>query len=204
MARPGRPHSDGSSGFAGNARGLGSGPSHQAEHYQHQSEQRPQGTTVDVTVTGTNLNVVRSGVGSTSIGLDGSGIGLTFLPGRTDNRLPLRLVIAPNAPAGPRTITVRPPGSTSSAEWANATFTVLQAAAGPPAPRARPIISRIDPVAVGQGATTTITITGTNLKEPPGVAGDTNITLDDRGIRFFTEEHSATRIRLRLEIPAKR
>jgi Quinohemoprotein amine dehydrogenase, alpha subunit domain III/IPT/TIG domain len=104
-----------------------------------------QGTTVSVTLTGTNFtagsNVVISGTGVTQFGA-------TFSP----TSITTNFVIAANATLGARTVTVGTSGGTS----AGVTFTVV-------AKPTTPTLTSISPITGTRGNTVAVTLTGTNF-----------------------------------------
>ncbi len=104
-----------------------------------------QGTTVAVTLTGSNFtagsNVAISGTGITQFGA-------TFSP----TSITTNFVIAGNATLGARTVTVGTSGGTTAA----VTFTVV---AKPPTPT----LTSISPITGSRGSTVAVTLTGTNF-----------------------------------------
>jgi len=104
-----------------------------------------QGTTVAVTLTGSNFtagsNVMISGTGITQFGA-------TFSP----TSITTNFVIAGNATLGARTVTVGTSGGTTAA----LTFTVV---AKPPTPT----LTSISPITGSRGSTVAVTLTGTNF-----------------------------------------
>ena len=121
--------------------------------------QGARGTTVAVTLTGTNFVV-----GATTVNVSGSGVTVTNITvsGGTPQTVTVRrrtsptataisgtsltanFVIDPAAAAGPRTVTITTAGGTSAAQ----TFTI-----GPPAPPAAPTLTSVAPNQGVQGST---------------------------------------------------
>lgn len=105
----------------------------------------PAGSTVDATITGTNL-------AGAAVKVKGSGVTVTVLPGGTATSLLIRLTIAPNAPVGQQvTIFVSTPVAPASAVTS---FSIQASAARAPAanapvPAAAPTIGRVERTADG-------------------------------------------------------
>jgi hypothetical protein len=104
-----------------------------------------QGTTVAVTLTGTNFVI-----GGTTVNLTGTGVTANSVVVGSTTSLTANFVIDAAAPLGGRTVTVTTSGGTSN----GLTFTV-----NPPAPT----LITVAPNQGGQGATVAVTLTGTNF-----------------------------------------
>ncbi len=128
------------------------------------------GTTVAVTLTGTNFIV-----GATTVTVGGGGVTVSAVDGVTisavivgsSTSLTANFVIAPTAAAGARTVTVTTAGGTSSGQ----TFTVS------PPTTAAPTLTSVSPNQGMQGTTVAVTLTGTNF-----VVGATTVTVGGGGV----------------------
>lgn len=117
-----------------------------------------QGTTVGVTLTGSNFVS-----GATTVQVSGSGVSVNSVTVSSATSLTANFVIDAGAAPGARTVTVTTAGGTSSR-----TFTVTL----PP-----PTLTAIVPASGSQGATPTVTLTGSNF-----VTGGTTIVIGGTGV----------------------
>ena len=117
-----------------------------------------QGTTVAVTLTGTNFVV-----GATTVAVGGGGVTVNNVIVGSRTSLTANFVLDPTAAAGPRTVTVTTAGGTSGAR----TFTISL-----PAPGA-PTLTSVSPNQGIRGTTVAVTLTGTNF-----VVGATTVTVE--------------------------
>jgi hypothetical protein len=128
--------------------------------------QGTQGSTVAVTLTGTNLRLVIAGF--RRVNVSGTGITVTVTGTEdSDTSLTANFAIDAAAPVGARNVTVTTAGGTS----AFVTFAVNAPAAG------APTLTAISPAQGTQGATVAVTLTGTNF-----VAGATTVTISGAGV----------------------
>lgn len=116
------------------------------------------GTTVGVTLTGTNFVS-----GATTVAVSGSGVSVNSVTVSSATSLTANFVIDAGAAPGARTVTVTTAGGTSSR-----TFTVTL----PP-----PTFTGISPTSGSQGRTVGVRLTGTNF-----VPGGTTIVIDGTGV----------------------
>jgi IPT/TIG domain len=107
------------------------------------------GTTVPVTLTGTNLT------GASAVTMAGGGVTCTITGTSTATNVTASCVISATATTGARTVTVTTPGGTSNA----VTFTITGAT-----------VTSIAPTTGSRGETVPVTITGTNLATASAVA----------------------------------
>ena len=116
------------------------------------------GTSVPVTLTGTNLT------GATAVAVSGTGVTVSGLTVVNATTATATFTIAGTATVSARTVTITTPGGTSN----TVTFTVTSPGA--------PTLTSIAPTSGAQGATVPITLTGTNL------TGATAITVSGTGV----------------------
>ena len=117
-----------------------------------------QGTTVAVTLTGTNFVV-----GATTVTVSGGGVTVNNVVVGSRTSLTANFVLDPAAAAGPRSVTVTTAAGTSGAQ----TFTIDL----PPAP-GTPTLTSVSPNQGLRGTTVAVTLTGTNF-----VVGATTVTV---------------------------
>jgi hypothetical protein len=122
-----------------------------------------QGATLNVTITGTNLN-------GTSEVRFGTGIALNSYTVLSGNQLTANITIAPDSTVGTRDISVTTPGGTYVLP---ASFTVKQAL---------PKIASISPDNGNQGATLTITIKGINFSGASEVRFGTGMAVNNMSV----------------------
>ncbi len=115
------------------------------------------GTTVAVTLTGTNFIA-----GGTTVTVSGTGITVTGVTVSSNTSLTANFALDAAAALGARNVTVTTAGGTSAA----LSFTV-----NPPAPGA-PTLTSVSPNQGTQGTTVAVTLTGTNF-----VVGATTVTV---------------------------
>lgn len=116
-------------------------------------------TTVRVALTGTNFSERES-----TISVSGAGVAVEALAFGSATLLEANFVIAADAAAGDREVTVSTPGGTSAAR----TFSILLAP---------PTIAAVTPSAGARGSTAEVTITGTNF-----VPGETTVAVTGSGV----------------------
>jgi Coenzyme PQQ synthesis protein D (PqqD)/IPT/TIG domain len=119
------------------------------------------GTTVPVTLTGTNFVV-----GATTVNVSGAGVTVNNVVVGSSTSLTANLVLDPAAAAGARTVTVTTAGGTSGPQ----TFTI---SLPPPAPT----LTSVSPNQGLRGSTVAVTLTGTNF-----VVGATTVTVAGGGV----------------------
>ena len=128
--------------------------------------QGTRGTTVAVTLTGTNFVV-----GATTVTVSGAGVTVNTVVVAARTSLTANFVLDPAAATGARTVTVTTAGGTSGAQ----TFTVNL-----PAPGA-PTLTSVAPAQGIQGTTVAVTLTGTNF-----VVGATTVAVSGAGVTVNT------------------
>ena len=124
--------------------------------------QGTQGSTVAVTLTGTNFVV-----GATTVAVSGAGVTVNTVVVGSSTSLTANFVINAAAATGARTVTVTTGGGTSGAQ----SFTINL-----PAPGA-PTLTSVAPNLGTQGATVAVTLTGTNF-----VIGATTVSVSGAGV----------------------
>ena len=140
-----------------------------------------QGTSVDVTLTGTHF------LAGATVAVSGAGVTVSNVDVDSATSITATLAIAANAAAGARTVTVTTAGGTSGGR----TFTV-----NAPDPEA-PTLTGINPASGVQGASVDVTLTGTNFLAGATVgASGTGVTVSNIVVA------SATSITARLTIAA--
>ena len=122
-----------------------------------------QGTTVAVTLIGTNFVV-----GATTVAVSGGGVTVTNVVVGSTTSLTANFVLDPAAAEGPRTVTVTTAAGTSGAQ----TFTINL----PPAP-GTPTLTSVSPNQGMRGTTVAVTLTGTNF-----VVGATTVAVGGGGV----------------------
>ena len=128
--------------------------------------QGTQGTTVAVTLTGTNFVV-----GATTVNVSGGGVTVNNVVVGSTTSLTANFVLDAAATEGPRTVTVTTAGGTSGAQ----TFTINL-----PTPGA-PTLTSVAPNQGIRGTTVAVTLTGTNF-----VVGATTVTVSGGGVTVNT------------------
>ena len=108
-----------------------------------------QGTTVAVTLTGTNFVV-----GATTVTVSGGGVTVNNVVVGSSTSLTANFVLDPAAAAGARSVTVTTAAGTSGAQ----TFTI-----DPPPPPGTPTLTSVSPNQGIRGTTVAVTLTGTNF-----------------------------------------
>ena len=121
--------------------------------------QGTQGTTVAVTLTGTNFVV-----GATTVNVSGAGVTVNNVVVSGATSLSANLVLDPAATAGARTVTVATAGGTSGGQ----TFTINLPA---------PTLTSVSPNQGTLGTTVAVTLTGTNF-----VVGATTVNVSGAGV----------------------
>ena len=129
-----------------------------------------QGTTVAVTLTGTNFVV-----GATTVTVSGAGVTVNNVVVGSSTSLTANFVLDPAAAAGARTVTVTTAGGTSGAQ----TFTI-----NPPRADADERLAE----SRHRGATVAVTLTGTNF-----VVGATTVAVAGGGVTVNTSSWAAAR-----------
>jgi hypothetical protein len=122
-----------------------------------------QGTTVAVTLTGTNFVV-----GATTVNIGGGGVTVTNVVVSAAASLTANFVLDPAAAVGARTVTVTTAAGTSGGQ----TFTIN--VAGPPP---APTLTSVSPNRGVRGRTVALTLTGTNF-----VVGGTTVGVSGTGV----------------------
>ena len=117
------------------------------------------GTTVAVTLTGTNFVV-----GATTVAVSGGGVTVNNVVVGSSTSLTANFVLDPAAAAGPRTVTVTTAGGTSGGQ----TFTINLPA---------PTLTSVSPNQGLQGTTVAVTLTGTNF-----IVGATTVAVAGGGV----------------------
>ena len=120
--------------------------------------QGTQGTTVEVTLIGTNFVV-----GATTVAVSGGGVTVTNVVVGSTTSLTANFVIDPAAADGPRSVTVTTAAGTSGAQ----TFTIDL-----PPPPGTPTLTSVSPNQGIRGTTVAVTLTGTDF-----VVGATTVTV---------------------------
>ncbi len=130
------------------------------------------GTTVPVTITGTNFVVgattVTVGGGGVTVAAAGGDLSVTAVIVVSSTSLTANFVIDPSAAAGARTVTVTTAGGTSGGQ----TFTV-----GPQVPPPAPTLTSVVPNQGLQDSQVPVTLTGTNF-----VVGATMVAVSGSGV----------------------
>jgi hypothetical protein len=132
------------------------------------------GTTVAVTLTGTNFVV-----GATTVAVAGGGVSVTNVAVSSTTSLTANFVLDAAAALGARAVTVTTPGGTSDGQ----NFTITA-----PAPGA-PTLTTIAPNQGTQGTTVAVTLTGTNF-----VVDATTVAIAGGGVSVTTVVVSSTNI----------
>jgi YVTN family beta-propeller protein len=129
-----------------------------------------QGTTVPVTLTGSNFVI-----GATAITVSGTGVTVTSVVVSDPTSLTAGFIVDPSAPAGARGVTVSTTIGTSGSQ----AFTVLL----PPTPT----LSSVSPNSGGQGISVPVTLTGSNF-----APGATTVIVSGTGITVTSVNVSNT------------
>jgi 6-phosphogluconolactonase (cycloisomerase 2 family) len=119
-----------------------------------------QGTTITVTVTGTNFIAG----GTNALAPSGTGVTVSDVNVTSTTSATARVTIAADAPLGTRTFTL----TTAAGASGTLTFTILPAS---------PTLTSLSPATVVEGTTVTETLTGTNF-----VAGATTVAVSGAGV----------------------